>query len=43
MNEEIIQAIHDVLMKNEIKDEDAIMLLLGIADNMRADQCGVFE
>ena len=43
MSAEIIQAIHDVLMKNEIKDEDAIMLLLGIADNMRADLYGVIE
>ena len=43
MNEEIIQAILDVLMKNEIKDEDAIMLLLGIADNIRADLYGVIE
>jgi hypothetical protein len=43
MNEEIIQAIHDVLMKNEIKDEDAIMLLLGIAFTMRADLYGVIE
>tara|TARA_R110000744_G_C19149171_1_gene539221 strand:+ start:204 stop:335 length:132 start_codon:yes stop_codon:yes gene_type:complete len=43
MSAEIIQAIHDVLMKNEIKDEDAIMLLLSIADNMRADLYGVIE